>query len=555
MAANDSDQTSECGNFALVGDIPPAMARTLADALRAGGDPAWCDPGRPWAACVLRDDGHLVATCSPMFHSGLFWSIDEATGDLVVATDPGRVISARSAGTALDAAYIVDYLAMRPPAEGTPYREIRRLPPGVMLVWSKDRRQTPIATTWSGPETWPTPFRCGPSTPGEYLEVFDAAVARAMPERGPLVLALSGGLDSTFLAASLARATTEDRPVIGLVHRPARAADCRPDAISDADEFPLAQALAAHHPGRLVVEPITNDAGILGLDTAMSEARRGWLPATNPCNTVWLTAIRDRAEVLGADCLFTGATGNYSFSSPHRYARPQSGPARVARRVRGLGRALHRHGSAATARRAWAAARRIGTSADDGTRDYVRLMNLPVAMVGRTRRLETREAYVEHLADRGTSFMGADNPRTTRGLLPADPFESPAVLRFAAEITPAEWLKTGQSRGYARLLSQHRVPDEIRLRTRRGQQAADAWWAASKHRDRYLADAQALLDTPVLADLIDVGALRTRMARWQWGQPVGPPRIELLAVERLLHTAEFLRWVAPHLAPKQEPGR
>lgn len=176
----------------------------------------------------------------------------------------------------------------------------------------------------------------------------------------------------------------------------------------------------------------------------------------------------------GAEVLFTGATGNYSFSSSHSYARRAAGHPRLLARGSVVGRSLRHRGPAATAHLAWRALRFPNDRPDDGTR------------------------------------------------------------------------------GYARLLGDGRVPDVIRLRTRRGQQAADAWWATGRHRDRFLAAVDALADTPVLADIIDARALRARMLRWNWGEVDGPPMVEFLAVERLLHTAGFLRWVAPQLAPRRQ---
>lgn len=521
----------------------------LVDRLASHDDPGSADPGKPWAAIVLRNNGELAFTCSPMWHSGLFYTRHEPSGAIAVATDPGELLRLWPHARELDGDYLLDFILLRPDAERTPYSGIHRLTPGDTAVApvSGHAGLAPLSiTTWSGPAVWPPAFRQGPGTTAGYLEVFDAAVERSLPTSGPIVLALSGGLDSTFLAASLIKYNASlisnggPRPVVGLVHRPVAGSTTVPGA----DEFPLAAQMAAHYPGQIDVESITNLGGVLGLDAAMAEAHRGWLPVTNPSNSVWLAQLRQRARSLGAVTVFVGATGNYSFSSSHAYAATANRGGHSRARLRLVTQSVQERGVRATLGLISARLQRGRSSGDDGTRAYASLIHVQPEHVGYHARVSSRAAFHESLADRGTSFMGASNPAATGGLLGTDPFEAASVLRFAAEITPREWRKAGPSRGYARLLAKGRVPESIRLNTVRGVQAADAWWVARHHRDRYLSEALAVADTPVLADAIDVDALHAMLSAWPWGYREGPGHLPLLAVDRLLHTAAFVRWVA-----------
>jgi asparagine synthetase B (glutamine-hydrolysing) len=382
--------------------------------------------------------------------------------------------------------------------------------------------------------------------PTDYVRVFDAAVDDAVAHirPGPLVVLLSGGLDSTFLAASLARHATSDHPVIGLVHRPVAQAPERPAGNAVHDEWEYAQRLAASSSGRIELEPITNDDAQCSLDVALANARRGWLPTRNPANSVWTTAARARAVDLGANRLFNGGTGNFSYSNPHSYA-----PGYLLRR--GRVRPFTRLVSARAQTAGWRRAVRstLGQLTydlrhrDDGTRDYVSLFDMDPELVGCSRPRSTYPAFLEAMADLGISNMGAVNPARVEGVLAVDPFEAPSVLQFAAEITPAEWVRHGTQRGFARAAAAGRVPDAIRLRRSRGGQSMDSWWAARQHRGTYLAQAAATADTPVVRDIVDCAALLRRVTAWPWDSPVGPTPVELVAVERLLHTSAYLRWV------------
>ena len=495
----------------------------------------------PWAAVVVTPEDRVLAAASPMFHGGLFWRrVGPGGRELRIASDPGPLL--RGAPRAeIDADYVIDYLAMRPPTAGTPYRGIGRLDSGSTFEFGPGRG-APERSEWCGVEAWRQPFREGPGTASDYLRTFDAAVDDAVPPSGPLVVALSGGLDSTFLAASLVRHASAQRPVVGLVHRPVAGVPTLVRPAMVADDWPYAKALARKYPGLIELEAIRNDAGLLGLDVALAESRRGRLPVLNQGNSVWIDALRMRALAAGAEGIFLGSTGNYSYSHPHSYAFVEALHRRQwAQAAAEFRRDATARGGRAAALRAAAQVSARWRHRDDGTLAYTRLLHMRRGIMRPERPDSSRGAYLDAMAEHTTSFMGAANPAASRGLLGLDPFESESVLRFAAEMTPREWRRVPTARGYARMLAEGRVPDEIRLRQHRGAQAADAWWVTAQHRRRYLDEAEALRTTPVLRDMIDVNALAARLRGWPWEQPAGPEILELLAMDRLLHMGAFLR--------------
>ncbi|MDQ1249499.1 MAG: hypothetical protein QG597_3874 [Actinomycetota bacterium] len=122
-----------------------------------------------------------------------------------------------------------------------------------------------------------------------------------------------------------------------------------------------------------------------------------------------------------------------------------------------------------------------------------------------------------------------------------DPFRHPAVLEVAARITPQTWRQFGPHRGFARAAGAGRVPDVIRLRRTRGAQGLDVWhWMRHDH-DRYVDEVEQLADTPAIADLVNIPALRSTIDTWLWGTPEPPPQIEMLQVNRVLGFAQFIR--------------
>lgn len=135
-----------------------------------------------------------------------------------------------------------------------------------------------------------------------------------------------------------------------------------------------------------------------------------------------------------------------------------------------------------------------------------------------------------------------------------DPFCDPNVLRLAAAMTPLEWSKGPQPRGYARLLGQGRVPDSIRLRTRQGGQSMDQWYFMRNHRDRYHDEAALLAQTPILGGWVDHTALLRRLETWPWGQREGPPLLPLVAMNSILSLGAYVRMMTENLQ-HLPPGR
>lgn len=473
----------------------------------------------------------MAAACSTLLPSGIFWAASPL--GLLIASDPGRIVERLPTPPRLSDTYLRDYAQGHCPPDATPYEAVHRIPAGHTAVWD-DPHAAPRVHAWVGPDHWPPPHLTGDAAVATYLEVFDDAVAELSRRTGPLVTQLSGGLDSSFVAAALARQTTVDRPVLGLIHVPLAEANLSAVGGMEPDESHLAQALARHYPGRLTIRQVRNEDLITPLDAAAESSERSWLPVFNPANQSWMTAMNRIARDAGAELLFAGGNGNAAFSFDHPYA---------ARYYLGRGQlstllSLRTPDGSPTL----AGVRRrvvkpvLGRSGPRPDRPDIGLPATPPPQ-GESARVR----YLRWLTRANNGLLAAQHPAATEGILKADPFLARAVVDVAAAIEPAEWQRGGGSRSFARRLGAGRIPDEIRLRTRRGGQGWDAWYVARNDRDRYLAEAELVRDTPALGGWVDDRRLTTVINRWPWASVQGPPRAEFTAVNRLLALAAFAR--------------
>jgi asparagine synthase (glutamine-hydrolysing) len=129
----------------------------------------------------------------------------ETPDGLYAASEIKSLLAVPAIGRTLDEVALDQYFSLLyVPAPRTIFREIRKLPPGHILI--KDPgRPAEVERYWkvkSGPE----PVRAERELIEEFRERFDAAVASHLVSDVPLGVFLSGGIDSGALVASMARA-------------------------------------------------------------------------------------------------------------------------------------------------------------------------------------------------------------------------------------------------------------------------------------------------------------------------------------------------------------
>ncbi len=505
----------------------------------------------------------LTATVPTYLASGLFWSRDRTSSGqrLLVGRSLGDVVQARNEPTTLDEDFVRAFVRFRPSPRSTPYHEVCRLPPGVTARWQHPDGE-PEISVWSGPDVWPgEPDLEGPGVLDAYQEAFDDAVRDLCYGETPLAALMSGGLDSTYLVASLAQVASAVRPVHAFTHAPHPDARLARIGNLDPDESMIASAMQRMYQDRVRVITVINEDLVNPLSAARQIAERCWFPAVNPENEVWISQIEQRSVELGAEQLFSGEQGNYAFSYEPRDAVAHylaHGDLRAVARLfpretaQGMtvGAVAYRryaHPSELILRRGVGrtlAALHLRSRRRD---PHLQLLGVPDEEVpNRQERLSGRAAYLRALADCDTSLSAILSPAGR--LLPmVDPFRSPQVMRIAASLTSLEWSRGPAPRGFARRLGDGRVPDEIRLRTRSGGQACDTWFAIRHSREEYLDAVAALVGTPILGSWVDSEGISRRVEAWPWGQIKGPDDEELFSIHLILTLADFVRMTARRL--------
>ncbi len=400
----------------------------------------------------------------------------------------------------------------------------------------------------------------------ELRDALDKAVAARLRSSGRVGAGVSGGLDSTSVAATAAlmlapRAlptyTSAPLPGISLVLEPQR----------DADESPLVRRLAEKHqnikPSFIHLRP-----GIDLFDVHRQLFELGAGPIRNPCNMLWIHAIHERAAQDRVTTLLTGARGNLGFSA--------DGPDWLSWLVR-AGRLKQAWSEAAT----WSAGhgesrfrlavRQLETLAPGGVQRAVRAAcGLPqpsaaweaasalrpdvgteFGLLTRASRLgggrweEARAAALAALQASGAQADTMAALAALTGVEERDPTGDRRVLEVAGH--QPEWVRRrdGVGRAVVRGAMSDRQPAEIVLRTRRGEQLPEWLALMTSARAEVQAELSALETHAVSRALIDTGRLRALVDRWPPQTARCDPQVineYRYALWRALNVSRYLRW-------------
>ena len=217
---------------------------------------------------------------------------------------------------ALDTYFQLGYI----PAPASPFADVRKLEPGHTLVW---RRQGGISTHryWRFPlESAPCP--ADPET--SVREELDGSVAAHLVSDVPVAVFLSGGLDSSAVAASMAAAGNAPH---------AFTARYEGSGATAANETELARALATRYGAELSVIDIRPELSAIfePIVAALDEPH-----ADDSAIPTWLLsqAVGSRYKValtgIGGDELFAGYRRHIGLLAAEHYARLPAGVRRIA---------------------------------------------------------------------------------------------------------------------------------------------------------------------------------------------------------------------------------
>ncbi len=283
----------------------------------------------------------------------------EGPRGLAFASEPKALLELGWSPRELRGAALLDYLVLGyTGGEHAAWQGMRRLPPGHVLSWSPGAPAR-LRRYWD----LPTDALRPPARPDEVLELLDRVVAEHLMSEVPLGAFLSGGIDSTAVVTSMARALGAPPLVCSVGFRE-----------RSHDELETARATAARLGARHETEVLEADPR-LALDVLP------WFfdePHADPSDVpTYLVSRMARAHVTVA---LSGDGGDETFAGYRRYVHDVA-ENRLRARIGALGRAAARAAGALYPRLDWAPRALRGRTfltnvGDDPARAYFRSVSV-----------------------------------------------------------------------------------------------------------------------------------------------------------------------------------
>jgi len=361
----------------------------------------------------------------------------------------------------------------------------------------------------------------------EYRHVLEQAVRPRLGAASALVAThLSGGFDSSSVAATAARLLGDPRAVIGFTSAPAFNTPSEKEFGFFAEESELAAEVAAAYGFRHVIVRTTTPIP----DVFRSQTSLLQQPVREPFNGAWWVEIEARAAAMGASCLLTGELGNLTINAGnladlsewvrrHRWltwfkqARAASGRPDVKWR-----------GALYNSFRPWmplplsSALERIFL--DQRPHDKLSFVRPEWRHLARDQR--PPNIYAERLA----IIRGADSASVRKaalaqhGIEENDPFSDRRLIEFAFRIPPDQLFWNGVQRPLMRDALSDRLPASLFAKIGRGLQSAD--WAIRLKQPDAFSLLEEISSSRVARDILDLDRMQKAIGRWpsrDWNEP------------------------------------
>jgi asparagine synthase (glutamine-hydrolysing) len=490
--------------------------------------------------------------------------VHERRGVLAFASTALALTGLEGVGHQLDMRRAAEVLALVYSSERTFVEGVRWVPPAGAL-WIDDsgvRRRM-----WWQPDPSNVIDLGSPAAQEADLRVaLEAAVAARLRSTGAVGAMVSGGLDSTAVAATAARQLAPDSLRTYTAAPPFRWSGAE-RANWDVDESALVLELAERYPN---IVPsfvhVGEDDSLFARHEPLWEL--GGVPPRNPCNWLWYHEIVLHAQAHGVAAVLSGTRGNPFFSADGPdwlVALLRRGRVRAAIREaiawsESVGRSRYRTVRAqivarvlpTPVRRFVRGMHRRPNPVDEWTaqsalrRDLVPELELPRLLpMLQERRLNGRRLALWELTNVAGQVETTCALTALTGVEERDPTGDRRVVEAA--MRQPEWSRrrAGIGRAVARGAMADRLPAAIAQRTRRGEQLPDWLDVMIAARKELEADLDALVEHPTSYRLIDTERLRLLLAHWPERTASTQPivvrdyRIVLL---RALLISRYLRW-------------
>jgi asparagine synthase (glutamine-hydrolysing) len=287
-------------------------SRVVLAAWEKFGDAVWPILHGPFAVSIW--DPRSRALTLARDHIGLnvvMWHKSERF--FAFATLPKGLFALPDVPRELNEEKFADFLVLNHADHATTiYRNIFRLPPAHVAAVKADGAVT-LRRYWSTADIMPIRLASDAAYADGLREVLDRAVRRQMRSAHPLGCYLTGGLDSSAVAALAARALAEKgQRLVAFTQVPREGFDGWPPRGRYNDETPYVEAIRERL-GNVDVTYVRNneydDFDDLERFFLMLEG-----PVRNPVNLGWMMAIPRLARAQGRRVLLGGQLGNYTIS-------------------------------------------------------------------------------------------------------------------------------------------------------------------------------------------------------------------------------------------------
>jgi len=515
----------------------------------------------------------LLVARSPFGAKQVFFH--QAAGFFAFATMPRALFALPGVPRRLCLESIADSLILVPLEPGASlFQGIRSLEPGHVLT--VDRRGCQVRAFWRPELRHELRLRRDEEYVEAFTERFDRVVADHLRSLSPVGVLMSGGLDSTSVAATAAPLLARRGERLAAFTAAPRDGFREPGAPNWlVDEAPLASTVAARYEN--VDLSVIRTEGLFFLDRLDRFFDAAEMPWEAPACRVWYESIMAEAQCRGIRVLLTGKCGNWTISwNGSGLIRSLVGTGRWAAawretralaptsRVRPAASALVRGGlipqlpwrvQLAIARRrqgddpliaseAWWAplspihpefARAQSVAERSRARGYDHWVR---------RRIDTPERRCDRLmhVQRLTGINSACQALYATDI--RDPTADARIAEYCLSLPEEQYRRMGISRWLIRRAMADRLPAEILASPRRGIDTADWFERMSGARTRVFDTLHLLEQSQTASTVLDLPRMR-RLAE-QMDRPAADPVQRMMdyrhVLERGLMMGRFLRW-------------
>jgi asparagine synthase (glutamine-hydrolysing) len=538
-------------------------SRVLLSAWERLGDAVWPMLRGPFAAAIWNPQQRLLTLARD--HIGLnvvMWHRSERV--FAFATMPNGLFAMNAVPRELSEEKFADFLVLNHAEHATTiYRDIFRVPPAhVMQVDAGGAtKQRPY---WSVRDIQPVRLPSDQDYAEGLRERLDVAVRRQMRSAHPIGCLLSGGLDSSSVAALAARALHENKQrLAAFTGVPRRGFDAPVAAGHYADETPYVEAIA-REAGNIDVTYVENNAA-----DDFVEIDRFFLalegPVRNPTNLGWVLAILRLAGKQGRRVLLGGLRGNSTISwSGWSQAAAHLKRGRLLTALRQWNLYYRR-----TPHSRWATTRNLfieplmsqwpSTEQRHPRRVAPWQQHSPIrpefaAAMGVDARARTNRhdfLYRTRPDERIRSLLQADYAgdwyaaeKAMTGVEVRDPTADIDVVSYCFGVPPEQYLAEGTDRSLIRRAMWGLLPEAVLTNNLRGLQDADWHERFSGRRSQLASEIEALSRSPLASRAIDLARLERAVSNWPtdgWHRPETFTEYNL-ALMRGIAGGRFLRW-------------